>query len=413
MHRSPRTPRDCDNTARAQDASADRGDEVNGRASGDENDGPDNAFAPLTERKRGRSANWTPCEQVGAFLARQVAVREHGSQSKTALRINTAARAYPAIICALDQEGLCVWSDVRDSTKLPGSASESIQQQTAPSVDSKILSKGDLLRNSLKIYSQTFGRLYPDFSKNGYFPGTGDNDGTAAWRATESACVHELRSSALPAGVEASQLAYRIVCSSSPYLPQNTALRTHIDASFALDPAQRLDQEDVPTEKDLKAHIKRRMTEAKNDPRFGQLPRAPADELAIAEKDNKFREELIDFMKLCKSELRDLRDERVPPLSVHEERISEKEKELSERERQLVDMEARLSEKMSQVDAMQQRVEAALAAVGHVVAPRSLEHDEVDPSACASFEKAEYPTVAPVVERRSQRQPKRKVPCDD
>ena len=51
-----------------------------------------------TAKKRGRSANWLPCEVVAAFLARQYASRETGSQSKLSVRQVQAAKAYPAII---------------------------------------------------------------------------------------------------------------------------------------------------------------------------------------------------------------------------------------------------------------------------------------------------------------------------
>ena len=77
------------------------------------------------------------------------------------------------------------------------------------------------------------------------------------------------------------RLAYRICCSSSPYLPTDQSLLTHIDATFALDQAWRLDQDDVPTERELKAYQKRRMKEAGNDKAFGQMQ----DHTAIEQDD--------------------------------------------------------------------------------------------------------------------------------
>ena len=75
--------------------------------------------------------------------------------------------------------------------KLPGSALESVKQRTTEHVDSKIYGKGHAVKASLKLYAQTFSRLYVINSKNGYSPSTGDNDGKITWDATERACAGE------------------------------------------------------------------------------------------------------------------------------------------------------------------------------------------------------------------------------
>ncbi|OUS41767.1 hypothetical protein BE221DRAFT_58088, partial [Ostreococcus tauri] len=258
MSQTPRTPHARDNASLDPSQDADDADGKNDDLYGDENvDTGREQEAPPTG-KRGRSPNWLPCELVCALLCRQHAVREKGCQSKLVERQNAAARAYSSIIHALDDLGLCSWSDGGDGRKLPGNARESVTQRTAPHVESKIYSKGDGVKASLKLYAQTFSRLYVVNSKNGYSPSTGDNDGKITWGATEQACVGEL---SVPVGFDALRLAYRIVCASSPHLTTDQSLLTYVDAAFALDPAQRLDQEDVPTEKDLKAHQKRRMKE--------------------------------------------------------------------------------------------------------------------------------------------------------
>ena len=91
-----------------------------------------------------------------------------------------------------------------------------------------------------------------------------------------------------PVGIDTLKSAYRIVCASSPYLSTDQSLLTYVDAAFALNPAHRLDQEDVPTEKDLKAHQKRRMKEAGNDMAFGQVQNS-----AAIERTDKMEEELF------------------------------------------------------------------------------------------------------------------------
>ena len=266
MSQTPRTPHARDNASLDPGQDADDADGENDDLYGDENVDTGRELEAPSTGKRGRSPNWLPCELVCALLCRQHAVREKGCQSKLVERQNAAARAYSSIIHTLDDLGLCSWSDGGDRRKLPGNARESVTQRTAPHVESKIYSKGDGVKASLKLYAQTFSRLYVVNSKNGYSPSTGDNDGKTTWGATEQACVGEL---SVPVGFDALRLAYRIVCASSPHLTTDKSLLTYVDAAFALDPAQRLDQEDVPTEKDLKAHQKRRMKEAGNDMAFG------------------------------------------------------------------------------------------------------------------------------------------------
>lgn len=70
-----------------------------------------------------------------------------------------------------------------------------------------------------------------------------------------------------------------------------------MDAAFALDPAQRLDHEDVPTEKDLKVHQKHRMKEAGSDMAFGQVQKS-----AAIERNDK-TEDLFGFLRKCEGAL--------------------------------------------------------------------------------------------------------------
>ena len=299
MSQTPRTPHARDNASLDPSQTADDAYGENDDLNGDENvDTGREQEAPPTG-KRGRSPNWLPCELVCALLCRQHAVREKGCQSKLVERQNAAARVYSSIIHTLDDLGLCSWSDGGDGRKLPGNARESVTQRTAPHVESKIYSKGDGVKASLKLYAQTFSRLYVVNSKNGYSPSTGDNDGKITWGATEQACVGEL---SVPVGFDALRLAYRIVCASSPHLTTDQSLLKYVDAAFALDPAQRLDQEDVPTEKDLKAHQKRRMKEAGNDMAFGQVQNS-----AAIERHDKMEEELFGFKTYVNTPDRDAR----------------------------------------------------------------------------------------------------------
>ena len=347
MSQTPRTPHARDNASLDPSQDADDADGENDDLYGDENvDTSREQEAPPTG-KRGRSPNWLPCELVCALLCRQHAVREKGCQSKLVERQNAAARVYSSIIHTLDDLGLCSWSDGGDGRKLPGNARESVTQRTAPHVESKIYSKGDGVKASLKLYAQSFGRLYVVNSKNGYSPSTGDNDGKITWGATEQACVGEL---SVPVGFDALRLAYRIVCASSPHLTTDKSLLTYVDAAFALDPAQRLDQEDVPTEKDLKAHQKRRMKEAGNDMAFGQVQNS-----AAIERHDKMEEELFGFLRKCEGALTKLQDD---DLGYDVQHVAQKLKELDEREQRLQNYEEEMNARMRQVDAMQQQLNA-------------------------------------------------------
>jgi len=352
MSQTPRTPHARDNASLGPSQDADDADGDNDDLYGDENvDTGREQEAPPTG-KRGRSANWLPCELVAAFLCRQNAVREQGCQSKLVIRQNTAARVYSSIIHALDDEGLCAWSDGGDGRKLPGNARESVTQRTAPHVESKIYSKGDGVKASLKLYAQKFGSLYPIHSKNGYSPGTGDNDGKIAWDATERACVGEL---SLPISLDTLRSAYRIVCASSPHLTTDQSLLTYVDAAFALDPAQRLDQEDVPTEKDLKEHKKRRLKEAGNDMAFGQIQNN-----AAIERDEKLQEELSTFLRTCQTTLTKLQEEE---MGHDEQHFVQQTKALDERELMLQKYEEDINARLSQVESMQLQLNAMLKTV--------------------------------------------------
>ena len=400
MSQTPRTPHARDNASLGPSQDADDADGDNDDLYGDENvDTGREQEAPPTG-KRGRSANWLPCELVAAFLCRQNAVREQGCQSKLVIRQNTAARVYSSIIHALDDEGLCAWSDGGDGRKLPGNARESVTQRTAPHVESKIYSKGDGVKASLKLYAQKFGSLYPIHSKNGYSPGTGDNDGKIAWDATERACVGEL---SLPISLDTLRSAYRIVCASSPHLATDQSLLTYVDAAFALDPAQRLDQEDVPTEKDLKAHQKRRMKEAGNDMAFGQVQNS-----AAIERHDKMEEELFGFLRKCEGALTKLQDD---DLGYDVQHVAQKLKELDEREQRLQNYEEEMNARMRQVDAMQQQLNAMFNAAKAHETVESPE-EEVAPSSPVGTTR-NVPVEVPAIPeedgtRRSSRPRKRK-----
>ena len=349
MSQTPRTPlaRDSASLDPAQDAGD--ADGVSEHPYYDENSEPARESAPPTTGKRGRSPNWLPCELVAAFLSRQHAVREKGSQSKLVERQNAATRVYSSIIHALDDEGLCAWSDGKDGRRLPGSARESVTQRTAPNNDSRIYSKGDSVKASLKLYAQKFGSLYPGNSKNGYSPGTGDNDGKITWGATERACVGEL---SLPVSLDTLRSAHRIVCASSPYLSTDQALLSYIDATFALDPAQRLDQDEVPSEKDMKEHQKRRMKEAGNDMAFGQIQNN-----AAIERDEKLQEELSTFFRTCQAAMTKLQEE---GMGHDEQHFAQQTKELDEREQRLQKYEEDINARLSQVESMQLQLNAML-----------------------------------------------------
>lgn len=251
------------------------------------------------KKKRGRSPNWLACEIVGALLARQYASRDGGASSRREVRQSSAARVYPAIIRALDRAGRCSWSS--ESGKLPQSADESVKVRTDKTAEAAIYQKGDALKQGLKTYCQQFGTLYPGFSKNSYAPSSGDNDGTVTWNATEVECAKRLKADGtqLVAGIESCQLAFRIVCSSSPYLPEESDLRSYIDTAFALNPAERLDQETVPTQAELRLYKKRQLKIAANDMVYGQIPNTDATERADSD-----RRELMGFVKELREMMR-------------------------------------------------------------------------------------------------------------
>ena len=252
------------------------------------------------KKKRGRSLNWLACETVGAFLARQCASRETGASSRREVRQKSAACAYPAIIGALDRAGLCAWS--LESGKLPPSADESVRVRTETTAQATIYARGDALKQSLKSYCQEFGTLYPDFSKNNYAPSSGDNDGKVTWDATEVACENHFKTSTAPllGGIVACKLAFRIVCPSSPYLPpKESDLLTYVDIAFALNPADRLDQETVPTQAELRQYKKKQLKIAANDMVYGQIPNVDATERAASD-----RQELIGFVREIREMMR-------------------------------------------------------------------------------------------------------------
>jgi chaperonin cofactor prefoldin len=400
MSQTPRTPHARDNASLGPSQDADDADGENDDLYGDENvDTAREQEAPPTGKK-GRSANWLPCELVCALLCRQHAVREKGCQSKLAERQNAAARVYSSIIHTLDDLGLCSWSDGGDGRKLPGNARESVTQRTAPHVESKIYAKGNGVKASLKLYAQSFSRLYVVNSKNGYSPSTGDNDGKITWGATEQACVGEL---SVPVGFDALRLAYRIVCASSPHLTTDKSLLTYVDAAFALDPAQRLDQEDVPTEKDLKAHQKRRMKEAGNDMAFGQVQNS-----AAIERHDKMEEELFGFLRKCEGALTKLQDD---DSGYDVQHVAQKLEELDEREQRLQNYEEEMNARMRQFDAMQQQLNAMFnAAKAHETVETP--EEEVAPSSPVGTTR-NVPVEVPAIPeedgtRRSSRPRKRK-----
>ena len=80
----------------------------------------------------------------------------------TGMRQNSAARVYPAIICALDRAGLCSWS--LESGKLPQSADESVKVRTEETAQAATKAKKTFPRrrtlrflpscNSSPVYAQ-------------------------------------------------------------------------------------------------------------------------------------------------------------------------------------------------------------------------------------------------------------------
>lgn len=309
--------------------------------------------------------------EVCALLCRQNAGR-NTSLSKLVQRQNEAARVYPSILLKLDALELCAWSDGRDGKKLPGSALESVKQRTTEHVDSKIYGKGHAVKASLKLYAQTFSRLYVINSKNGYSPSTGDNDGKITWDATERACAGEFSA---PIGIGTLTLAYRLVCASSPYLTEDETLLTYVDAAFALDPAHRLNQQDVPTEKDLKAHQKRRMKEAGNDMAFGQVQNT-----AAMERHNKLEEELFGFLRKCEGALSKFQDD---DTGRDVQDVAQKMKEFDERQQRLEKREEEMKEQMDarmrQLDETQRQMNAILNAAKPLGTVQSPE-EEVPPA---------------------------------
>ena len=300
LRQSPRTPGVT--TPRAEDEPSDADCTAEDVAFADENVSLNPVTEPPTtgKKKRGRSPNWLPCETVGAFLARQCASLRSGASSRREVRQTSAACAYPAIIGALDAAGLCEWS--LESGKLPPSADVSVRVRTEKTAQATIYGRGDTLKQGLKSYCQEFGTLYPGISKNNYAPSSGDNNGTVTWDATEAACENHFKTSTAPllGGIVACKLAFRIVCPSSPYLPpKESDLRSYVDTAFALNPAERLDQETVPTQAELRLYKKKQLKIAANDMVYGQIPNVDAAERAASD-----RQELMGFMREMRETIR-------------------------------------------------------------------------------------------------------------
>ncbi len=313
-----------------------------------------------TAKKRGRSANWLPCEVVAAFLARQYASREAGSQSKLSVRQIQAAKAYPAVIETLDQNGYCTWKEGVEARggHLAANASESIKKRTSDeAAQNRILAKGDELRKALSAYTQAFGRHYPIVSKNNYSPRTGDNDGSTTWSETEFCCRKEAFSNVIEHSVlhtirnsiDACELAFRIVCGSSPHgPPPYSSLHSYVDAVYALDPAARLDQENAPTERELKAHEMKRRKVAALDPGCNAAITSPSKrEAEFHAKVDGFMNKILDIaqapMHFAASE--------------ESERVAERERVMDAREQRLGDMEQQLADKLAKVDALLAKME--------------------------------------------------------
>jgi hypothetical protein len=298
---TPRTPAVTAFRAEDEPSDADNGTEED-VAFADENEPLSLTTEPPTTGKKGRkgrSPNWLACEIVGALLARQYASRNGGATSRREVRQQSAAFIYPKLIRLLDSAGLCSWS--LESGKLPQSADESVKVRTSKKAEAALYQKGDALKQGLKTYCQQFGTLYPGFSKNSYAPSSGDNDGTVTWNATEVECAKRLKDdrTQLVAGIESCQLAFRIVCPSSPYLPADADLRSYVDTAFALNPAERLDQETVPTQAELREYKKRQLRIAANDMVYGQIRNTDAIERADSD-----RQELMGFVKELREHLR-------------------------------------------------------------------------------------------------------------
>ena len=120
------------------------------------------------------------------------------------------------------------------------------------------------------------------------------------WNATEVECAKRLKADGtqLVAGIESCQLAFRFVCSSSPYLPEESDLELHRH-SVRFDPAERLDQETVPTQAELRLYKKRQLKIAANDMVYGQIPNTDATERADSD-----RRELMGFVKELREMMR-------------------------------------------------------------------------------------------------------------
>ena len=308
-----------------------------------------------------RSANWLPCEVVAAFLARQYASRETGSQSKLNVRQSHAAKAYPAIIETLDQNGYCTWKEGVDnrSGHLAANASESIKKRASDeAAKNRILAKGDELRKALSAYTQAFGRHYPIVSKNNYSPRTGDNDGSTTWSETEFCCRKEAVSNVIEHSVlhqirnhiDACELAFRIVCGSSPHgPPPHSSLHTYVDAVYALDPATRLDQENAPTERELKAHEMKRRRVAALDPGCNAAITSPSKrEVEFHAKIDGFMNKILDIAQA---------PVHVAASAEESERVAERERAMDAREQRLGAMEQQLADKLAKVDALLAKME--------------------------------------------------------
>ena len=109
--------------------------------------------------------------------------------------------------------------------------------------------------------------------------------------------LHQIRNH-----IDACELAFRIVCGSSPHgPPPHSSLHTYVGAVYALDPATRLDQENAPTECELKAHEMKRRKVAALDPGCNAAVTSPSKREAAydAKIDGWMREILPSHEHLC------------------------------------------------------------------------------------------------------------------
>ena len=164
--------------------------------------------------------------------------------------------------------------------------------------------------------------------------------------------LHQIRNH-----IDACELAFRIVCGSSPHgPPPHSSLHTYVGAVYALDPATRLDQENAPTECELKAHEMKRRKVAALDPGCNAAVTSPSKREAAY--DAKIDGWMREILAIARAPVhRAASAEESERVAERERTVDAQEQELAVEKQQLVVMQQQLADKLAEFDARLAKME--------------------------------------------------------